>query len=163
MDNASKALIIAGSMLISIAIISLFMFFYNNISDFYSTKNSKDELENISSFNRFFEESSYDVDRCGSGVVHVNGWDVYNILKKVESINDDLDNEHSIIVKGAITSSDYFLNDPVEEINYYAEDFDESNPPKILVRKPKLDVLSKIYEYSYEATKGGYITSVTFN
>lgn len=81
MDNASKAILFAGAVLIAIALISLTMMFYNVYRDFNSNVDKMRETEDILNYNRYFTQSSYDVDPTREGV-QVYGYDVYNIIMK---------------------------------------------------------------------------------
>ena len=51
MENASKALIMAGGMLIAMLIVGLLVWGYNNISDYQRTNAETEELEDIREFN----------------------------------------------------------------------------------------------------------------
>lgn len=55
MENASKALIIAGGVLVSMIIISLLVVFYNSITSLQSTKQSIKAEEQSAEFNKQFE------------------------------------------------------------------------------------------------------------
>ena len=55
MENASKALIMAGGVLIALLVIGLLVFFYNNLSSLQSIKQSNDDVEAITEFNKKYE------------------------------------------------------------------------------------------------------------
>lgn len=55
MENASKALIIAGSVLIAILVISLLVMFYGNIKDYMGTQSSADASEQVVEFNKQYD------------------------------------------------------------------------------------------------------------
>lgn len=55
MENASKALIMAGGILIALLVIGLLVFFYNNLSSLKSIEQSGEELEIITEFNKQYE------------------------------------------------------------------------------------------------------------
>ena len=77
MENASKALIIAGGVLITLLVISISMYFYTSFRDAYG-KNMQIKLQyEIDSFNSFF--TKYDS--------KVSGIDAYNILSKISDVN----------------------------------------------------------------------------
>lgn len=61
MENASKALIIAGSVLVSLMIIALLVFFFNNISELQSINQNDDELKAISEFNKQYDVYERDI------------------------------------------------------------------------------------------------------
>ena len=52
MENASKALIMAGGVLIALLVIGLLVFFYNNLSGLQSIEQSNDDVEAITEFNK---------------------------------------------------------------------------------------------------------------
>ena len=56
MENASKALIIAGSVLISIMVISLLVFGYNQLSDLEQTRANSDDNVKMAEYMRRFEQ-----------------------------------------------------------------------------------------------------------
>ena len=55
MENASKALIMAGGVLIALLVIGLLVFFYNNLVDLQSIEQSNDDVETITEFNKKYE------------------------------------------------------------------------------------------------------------
>ena len=55
MENASKALLIAGGILISIIVISLFVSMYGKMSSLQRTQKEQQEMEQISAFNAEYE------------------------------------------------------------------------------------------------------------
>lgn len=64
MENASKAIIIAGGILIALIIVSLLVIVFTQISDIYSERNNALSLEQIEEFNRKF--STYEKSLYGS-------------------------------------------------------------------------------------------------
>lgn len=55
MENASKALIMAGGVLIALLVIGLLVFFYNNLRGLQSIEQSNDEVEAITEFNKKYD------------------------------------------------------------------------------------------------------------
>lgn len=55
MENASKALLIAGGMLLAIILISLFLNMYNKMSNFQRTQEEQKEAKQIQEFNAGYE------------------------------------------------------------------------------------------------------------
>ena len=55
MENASKALIIAGSMLISIIIISLLVMFFNQLSNTMASQEKSEAVMQATEFNKQFD------------------------------------------------------------------------------------------------------------
>lgn len=56
MENASKALIIAGSVLMAVLVIGALMLMYNQITDIEQTKTDNDELSKMEDYSKKFEE-----------------------------------------------------------------------------------------------------------
>lgn len=84
MENASKALVIAGSVLIALVIISLLVVFYNNIKGIQRTELSVEEQEKALEFNKQYQ--AYERDIYGSELLSlVNKIDDYN---KTEAENE---------------------------------------------------------------------------
>ncbi|MBQ9267762.1 MAG: hypothetical protein IJ217_05780 [Clostridia bacterium] len=80
MDNASKALIMAGGMLIAILIISLSVYMLTTARGVADASERRITASQIESFNRFF--ISYPDE--------ITGLDVYNIIGKIEDIENDV-------------------------------------------------------------------------
>ena len=106
MDNASKALIMAGAVLIAILIISLFMYSFNKITDYnYNTSTLTAAAQN-ESFNRYFVYATTDG--------FVKGFDAFNLVSKAADMNNTLDpaNKIRINVDGAtVENVDSRIND----------------------------------------------------
>ena len=54
MENASKAILMAGGMLLTILIVSLVIFAWSTFSSYYSQKDSIDEIDDVTEFNLQF-------------------------------------------------------------------------------------------------------------
>lgn len=78
MENASKALIIAGSILIALLIISLLVMFYNNIKEFQGANENVDMAEQIAEFNKQYDVYYRD---------NLYGSDILSIANKVVDYN----------------------------------------------------------------------------
>lgn len=61
MENASKALIMAGGVLISLLVIGLLVFFFNNLSSWQNTKLSSEEVQQATEFNKQYDVYARDV------------------------------------------------------------------------------------------------------
>lgn len=84
MENASKALIMAGSVLIALLVISLLVVFYNNIRNLQKTELSVEQQEKAGEFNKQYEV--YQRDIYGSELLSlVNKINDYN---KIEAENE---------------------------------------------------------------------------
>ena len=99
MENASKALIIAGGVLLAILILSLIVYARTSISEY---QNSKTELENIEKIAKFNEQfSQYDRnDVAGYELISLaNFVDDYNFRYSKDGINNNGYNPIKMIVK----------------------------------------------------------------
>lgn len=77
MENASKALVMAGGILISMLVIGLLVFFFNNLSELQNIKQSDSEVEAITEFNK-----QYDV-----YARNVYGSELLSIANKIRDYN----------------------------------------------------------------------------
>ena len=78
MENASKALIMAGSILIALLTIGALMFMFDNISGVEKQKNQNAEIEATLEFNRQFEA----FDMAG-----LRGTDILTVMNKMVNYN----------------------------------------------------------------------------
>ena len=88
MENASKALIIAGAVLITVALITMFLYVFNAIGQYQQQTQAQQQSNQVIAANRFFVESAYDLDPSKSGV-QIYGYDVYNLMRKAKNINNN--------------------------------------------------------------------------
>ena len=89
MDNASKAIVMAGGVLIAIALISVAVYAFNSARNFASSADDILSASQIQSFNRFYQEY-----RTGAGTVStINCIDAVNILNR--AVEDDVEREVS--------------------------------------------------------------------
>ena len=84
MENASKALIMAGSVIIAIGIISLALYVYLRYSDFVRVSEQLLTVSQIESFNRFYDsyKNGAGTTRGGIDYYEIRGIDYLNIYKK---------------------------------------------------------------------------------
>ena len=103
MDNASKALIMAGGILIAILVISLSVYMLTTARGVADASERRITASQIESFNRFF--ISYPDE--------ITGLDVYNIIGKIEDIENDVSAvsiapTYSGATKGAVYQTENF-------------------------------------------------------
>lgn len=87
MDNASKAIIMAGGILIAVAIISVAIYMFTNAQDVAKASDEILERSQIESFNRFY----YAYAPLDNTSYPITGLDAYNIYNKV--INNNIGKE----------------------------------------------------------------------
>lgn len=90
MENASKALLIAGGILLLIILVSLMLFVKGNISDYYA---SEEELKMIADTTKFNEQFSR------FNREDVQGYELISLINKVVDYNERLSTEGSNDVK----------------------------------------------------------------
>lgn len=128
MDSASKAIIIAGGLFIGVLIVSISMYMLTTFRDVYNDSIAQFDAQQISSFNSFFVNYPSTI----------KGYDVYNIIGKINEVNADSNNEYFI----------YFNNDTTIET---------INPKEYFYFTEKLEY---DYSYSYDLDIDGVISRV---
>lgn len=79
MENASKALLIAGGILIALLIIALLVYSFGSMSGYFSSEETKEEAEQLEAFNRQYEAYQRKL---------LRGTDVVSVINKVLDNND---------------------------------------------------------------------------
>jgi len=114
-ENASKALMMAGAVLITVIVFGLFMYFYARLQEFPEQQEQLKEIEQIAKFNQEYE--SYYKKK-------MYGVDVVTVMNKVISNNNKyVDNRSGKYLK---SDDNYFINVSVKlnkTINSYAEHY----------------------------------------
>ena len=93
MDNAAKALIMAGGVFIAVMIVGLAIYILNGARGFASAANDQAELSAIESFNRYYQ--SFD-----STITGIDALNIYN-----KAIDDSTRANHTHTVTESIDSS----------------------------------------------------------
>ncbi len=104
MENASKALLMAGGILIALLILGALIMMFTSLQDYQNSNDARTKNTQIAEFNNQFEPYNKD------GLTLMELKSVYN---KIESNN----NQHSKDINGNIDrKSGYFIDDNIEEI-----------------------------------------------
>ena len=74
MENASKALLIAGGILIAVIIISLLVVMFTQIGDYQKSQSSGSKESQLAEFNRDFERYTED---------EIRGVDLVSLINKI--------------------------------------------------------------------------------
>lgn len=74
MENASKALLIAGGILIALLIIALLVYSFGSMSGYFSSEETKEEAEQLEAFNKQYEAYQRKL---------LRGTDVVSVINKV--------------------------------------------------------------------------------
>lgn len=100
MENATKALLIAGGILIAILVLSMFVLMFNKMSELQNEQEEQVKVEQLSAFNAEFE--SYDRKA-------MYGTDVISLINKVaennQTYNGNTDYQIIITLNGSIMTS----------------------------------------------------------
>ncbi len=110
MENSSKAIIMAGGVLIAVAIISLALYAYATYRDYANSSEQILSTSQITSFNRYYE--SFDTTN------KVRGIDALNIYKKAM---DDHEKDESLQVE--YSPSDLISNLEGDSSKFLDEDY----------------------------------------
>lgn len=86
MENASKALLIAGSVLLAIIILSMFMSMYGQIKGMEETKEEKIRLEQLQAFNSQYEAYNKHIMYGADVITLSNKIDEHNLNNPYEQI-----------------------------------------------------------------------------
>jgi len=159
MDNASKAIIIAGATLLAVGLISLFMMFYNTIRN-YNTNIDKNQVkQEVSEFNKFFLQYTYDVEPSIAGS-QIYGYDVYNVLSRVYELDrsDDLPEIQYIFYgynvnvtkPGTAGFQDIktLLKNEFDYSQIWYELDHSTNPPTVIFKQEEIDKFKRLYTFT---------------
>lgn len=89
MENATKALLIAGSMLITIIILGVLVMAWNNIKELPKTQEQIKEAEELSAFNKKYESYAKN---------NIRGTDIVTVVNMANSNNKKYQNQADMIV-----------------------------------------------------------------
>lgn len=114
MENASKALIIAGGLLVTILVISVCMYMYTSFKVGYAESMKIHTTQQIHSFNMFFIEYPS----------VVTGYEAYNIIGKVKEVNANDDAVTSISYSGIDRDTEFYFTENFKNQYSYTYKFD---------------------------------------
>jgi len=121
-------------------VISLFMYVFSSVMEFQTDSKAQLQSSQITAFNRFFVEV-YDLYPNSEGI-QIKGHDVYNIIRKVDDLNDSR------------TDTDITIEEEYNGIS--AESFRNGD----IVYNDNMD---NTYTYQYTLGSDGYVRKITFN
>ncbi len=102
MENSSKALLIAGGVLIAVLILSLFVYLYVTMHNFSNEYNSNIDSQKLQAFNAQFEVYNGRTDLTAQDIITV-----VNMVNECNSKNSDGD-EITVIIPEYNTSTNRF-------------------------------------------------------
>ncbi len=142
MDNAAKALIIAGGILVGMLIVTLSMYMYTNFQDAYNKSMLIHNSIEIDAFNSEFTKYGYVGD---DGATHISGADAYNILSRAYEVSNDYDSLSGTMEVFGRYSIDRSANNFYERVFYYSEEYSTDH--------------TYVFDYNLE----GVINQITIN
>ena len=95
MENASKALMMAGGILIALLIISALILMFNQIGDYEKGKSSSEKISQLVDFNKEFTKYTYD---------DIKGYELISVINKAidfnekEAVGNSVDYEKKITI-----------------------------------------------------------------
>ena len=145
MENASKALIMAGGVLISLMVIGLLVLFYNNLSGMQKIKTDSEIEQQATEFNKQYDVYARDV----------YGSEILSIANKIADYNKrEADNKGYTKIELKVK-----LNKDIDD-TYFKKGEYSSEQLKDKIKEIEND----IKEYSKrDASKGHYFTSTKMN
>lgn len=118
MENASKALIMAGEILLGVIILSLLIYFFSNTSNYTHTYQKIKDVEEINKFNKNFER--YMISQENRSVKQADGSYTYEnvqvtytiqelatIINFAKNYNKDIEDEEEQRIQIQINNVDY--------------------------------------------------------
>lgn len=158
MENASKALLIAGGMLIALLIIGALVLMFNQIGDYEKGQQGIEKTSEIAEFNKDFERYLDDKGITGADVVSlINKVIDYNKKAKNGGVNNSVDYsiKMSITVKGLNQFNEqYSYNNEKKYIFFNKDEYTVGNNNDNLTNQLKEDLDNAIKAENYgEMTK----------
>lgn len=115
MGNASKAIIIAGGMLVAVLVISLCMYMYSSFKSMYAENMVMYEVAEKEAFNLFFMQYPS----------KIKGHEAYNIIGKINEVNASENTLTTIILHGGIKrDEEFYYTEALEYLYNYSYSFD---------------------------------------
>ena len=78
MENASKALVMAGGILIALLIVGALMLMINQVSDYQKTETDSEKTQQLADFNKEYVQFTYD---------DIKGYELISLVNKVIDYN----------------------------------------------------------------------------
>ena len=135
MENASKALLIAGGVLIALIIIALFLAMFNNMSNIQKEQEEQTKMEQLAAFNSEFEAYNKKV---------MYGTDVITLINKVaennKKYNSNNDYKITVILNDVVvTASTHLIGTDAERTIYTCTNIEYND----LGRVSKIEIKTK--------------------
>lgn len=136
MENASKALLIAGGVLIALIILTMLIMMFNSMSNMQKEQEEQTKIEQIAAFNSEFEAYNKKV---------MYGTDVITLINKVAENNKkySTNNDYKITVTldgVVVTSSSHLIGTDAERTIFTCTNIEYNNLGRIC----KIDINQKM-------------------
>lgn len=129
MDSASKAIIIAAGFFIGMLIISISMYMLTSYRSMYDNSMDQFEAQQIMSFNSFFTQYK----------TPIKGYDVYNIIGKINEINASEEIDYFISFDNNISrEKDFYFTEKFTSDYNYSYSFDQDGVINKVVITPRV-------------------------
>ncbi len=125
MENASKALLIAGGMLMVMLVIGLVLYVRQNYSDYYASQEEFKNIENVTQFNKQF--TSYERN-------DVKGNELISLINKIIDYNDRMSDKAGNNSQGTPIEMEIVMGSNIGNLSYN--------------NNPKLFTANVIYKFS---------------
>ncbi len=89
MENASKAILIAGGVLLGVLLLAFLIFFWTNMSTFVAGGSGEAKEQQIAEFNQEFETYNRGQRSDRDQAIPIYGSDIITIINKIETYNED--------------------------------------------------------------------------
>ena len=142
MENASKALLIAGGMLIALLVIGALLLMFNQIGDYEKAQTTSDKVSQIVDFNKEFEKYTYDN--------NIKVYDLISLINKAVDYNkkDAVNNSVDYNKKITITVTNIKAFKTKYGVNGKSNIFTANNTDKIDVKDRNNDISKAIEKFS---------------
>ena len=151
MENASKALIMAGGVLISLLVISLLVYFFNDLRDLQSTKLSTEQVQQATEFNKQYDVYTRDL----------YGSEILGLANKIVDYNKRESNDKGY---SEVTVSIKIDGQKIDTTkNYFNETSYTINKGKNTIQDELDSISNDLKKYSSRNPSDGYIYSNNSN
>ena len=166
MDNVSKAVLYAGAILIAVGLISLTLLVFQSFREYNGLNRDAQVTQETLDFNKFFVESYYSIDGTYSANgARISGFDVYNILVKIDDINNNPNRFYDIDISASNMTKVTRIRNIINKYkSSTAVNHEQIMKGRKLDDADKAVLESTNYYYKYEiSNSGGYVRKISIN
>ena len=144
MENASKAIIMAGGVFVTVLVISLFLYVITSLRDYNDQMSDISTSSQIESFNRYFFYSK-------TRGYQIKGFDAINLINKANDLNASLDVDYRIGVS---------CPNELQSIVSSLRGKNEAQREEYLNSDVTIQSLMKNYSFSYSFGSDGRVSAI---